>query len=66
MKQAGLGASPRKLLDELRRISCVDVILPLENQTELRLTRMIHECLLRPAQVASGGVLAPTLILNNS
>jgi hypothetical protein len=30
------------------------------------LTRMIHECLLRPAQVASGGVLAPTLILNNS
>lgn len=43
MKQAGLGASPRKLLDELRRISCVDVILPLENQTELRL-----RCVPRP------------------
>ncbi len=43
MKQAGLGACPRKLLDELRRISCVDVILPLEDKSELRL-----RCVPRP------------------
>ena len=36
-KQAGLGASPRKLLDELRRLSSVDVILPLEDGNDLRL-----------------------------
>jgi len=43
MKQAGLGEGPRKLLDELRRIHCVDVILPLEHGTELRL-----RCVPRP------------------
>ena len=36
-KQAGLGASPRKLLDELRRLSSVDVILPLKDGKQLRL-----------------------------
>ena len=43
MKQAGLGEAPRKLLDELRRIHCVDVILPVENGQELRL-----RCVPRP------------------
>ena len=37
MKQAGLGESPRKLLDELRRIVCVDVVLPVEGGQELKL-----------------------------
>jgi hypothetical protein len=40
--------------------------MPGTTSAVLVLTRMIHECLLRPAQVVSGGVLAPTLILNNS
>ena len=37
MKQAGLGQSPRKLLDELKRIVCVDVVLPVEGGQELKL-----------------------------
>jgi len=36
-QQAGLGASPRKLIDELRRLSSVDVILPLEDGKQMRL-----------------------------
>lgn len=37
MKQAGLGVSPRKLLDELKRIVSVDVVLPVEQGPELKL-----------------------------
>jgi len=37
MKQAGLGSSPRKLLHELKAIRSVDVVLPLEDGTELKL-----------------------------
>jgi len=35
--RAGLGNSPRTLLKEMRKISSVDVLLPLTNGTELRL-----------------------------
>jgi transposase len=37
MKRAGLGSSPRKLLEELKTIRSVDVVLPLEDGTELKL-----------------------------
>ena len=36
-KRAGLGVSPRKLIDELRRLSSVDVVLPLEDGHKMRL-----------------------------
>lgn len=35
--KAGLGSSPRTILEELRRIQSVDVVLPLEGGKELRL-----------------------------
>ncbi|MBU0953267.1 MAG: hypothetical protein KKA90_02515 [Nanoarchaeota archaeon] len=41
--RAGLGNSPRTLFDELRKISCVDVLLPLTNGKEMRL-----RCVARP------------------
>lgn len=41
--RAGLGNSPRLLLDELRRISSVDVLLPLTTGRELRI-----RCVTRP------------------
>jgi len=41
--RAGLGNSPRTLLTEMRRISCVDVLLPLTNGKEMRL-----RCVVRP------------------
>ena len=42
-KRAGLGSSPRTLIWELKRISSVDVILPIVEGPELRL-----RCVLRP------------------
>lgn len=41
--KAGLGNSPRTLLNELRKIPCVDVLLPLTNGKEMRL-----RCVARP------------------
>jgi len=41
--RAGLGNSPRMLLDELRRVACVDVMLPLTTGRELRI-----RCVARP------------------
>jgi len=43
LERAGLGSSPRTLLDELRRIQSVDVVLPLEDHREMRL-----RCVVRP------------------
>ena len=42
-QRAGLGSSPRKLLDALADIPCVDVILPLEDGREMQL-----RCIVRP------------------
>ena len=42
-KKAGLGASPRTVLEEMRSIQSVDVVLPLENGREMRL-----RCVVRP------------------
>jgi transposase len=42
-KKAGLGSSPRTLIEEFGRIQSVDVVLPLENDRELRL-----RCVVRP------------------
>lgn len=42
-KRAGLGSSPRTVLEEMRRIPSVDVVLPLENGREMRL-----RCVVRP------------------
>lgn len=42
-QKAGLGSSPRTVLEELRRIPCVDVVLPLERGGEVRL-----RCVARP------------------
>lgn len=41
--RAGLGSSPRKLLDELKRIQTVDVVIPVVNGPELRL-----RCVMQP------------------
>jgi transposase len=41
--KAGLGHSPRKVLDQLARISSVDVVLPLQDGRPLRL-----RCIVRP------------------
>lgn len=41
--KAGIGNSPRTILEEMKRINCVDVILPLENGREMRL-----RCIARP------------------
>jgi len=43
--KAGLGSSPRTVLEELRRIQSVDVVLPLENGKEMRL-----RCVVQPDQ----------------
>jgi transposase len=42
-RRAGLGQSPRTVLDELRRIQSTDVVLPTEDGRELRL-----RCVVRP------------------
>src|SRR3989441_383014 len=42
-RRAGLGRSPRTILDELRRIQSTDVVLPTEDGRELRL-----RCVVRP------------------
>jgi transposase len=42
-RRAGLGRSPRTILDELKRIQSTDVILPTEDGRELRL-----RCVVRP------------------
>lgn len=42
-KRAGLGSSPRTLLHELRAITSVDVVLPLDDGREMRL-----RCVVRP------------------
>jgi len=44
-RQAGLGSSPRTLIEELKRLQCVDVLLPLVAGPELRL-----RCVLEPEQ----------------
>jgi transposase len=41
--RAGLGRSPRKLLDELKRIQTVDVVMPVVNGPKLRL-----RCVMQP------------------
>lgn len=43
--RAGLGNSPRTVLEEMARIQCVDVVLPVEDGPELRL-----RCVARPDQ----------------
>ena len=42
-KKAGLGSSPRTILEELKRIESVDVVLPVEGGPEIRL-----RCVVRP------------------
>jgi hypothetical protein len=42
-QRAGLGHSPRTILEELRRIQSTDVVLPTEDGWELRL-----RCVVRP------------------
>src|SRR5439155_1721282 len=42
-RRAGLGQSPRTILEELRRIQSTDVVLPTEDGRELRL-----RCVVRP------------------
>jgi transposase len=42
-QRAGLGSSPRSILDELRKIQSADVVLPLQDGTEMRV-----RCVVRP------------------
>lgn len=42
-KRAGLGSSPRTVLEEVARIQTVDVVLPLENGRDMRL-----RCVMKP------------------
>ncbi len=44
-KKAGLGSSPRTVLEELHRINSIDVVLPVEGGPEVRL-----RCVVRPDQ----------------
>jgi transposase len=44
-KRAGLGASPRTILDELQRLPCIDVVLPVVDGPEVRL-----RCVAQPDQ----------------
>ena len=48
-RRAGLGQSPRTILDELRRIQSTDVVLPTEDGRELRL-----RCVVRPDAAQAG------------
>ena len=41
-KKAGLGSSPRTLLEEFRRIQSIDVVLPLENARTFRLRCVVQ------------------------
>ena len=41
-KKAGLGSSPRTVLEELRRIESVDVVLPVDGGPELRLRCVVQ------------------------
>ena len=50
-RRAGLGQSPRTILDELRRIQSTDVVLPTEDGRDLRL-----RCVVRP-DVAQAALL---------
>ena len=43
MRRAGLGSSPRTLIEEMARITSVDVVVPLETGPEMRL-----RCIVRP------------------
>jgi transposase len=47
-KRAGLGSSPRTLLHELRAITSVDVVLPLDDGREMKL-----RCVVRPDKAQS-------------
>jgi transposase len=58
--RAGIGNSPRTILEEMKRISTVDVILPLESGTEMRL-----RCVAKPekdtqALISRLGLRLPT------
>jgi transposase len=43
MRKAGLGSSPRTLIEEMARITSVDIVVPLESGPEMRL-----RCVVRP------------------
>jgi hypothetical protein len=43
MRNAGLGSSPRTLIEEMAQIKSVDVVVPLESGPEMRL-----RCVVRP------------------
>ena len=62
-RRAGLGQSPRTIFDELRGIQGTDVVLPTEDDCELRL-----RCIVRPdaAQAALLGRLGLDLPRNAS
>lgn len=47
-ERAGLGSSPRTILEEMARIQSIDVILPLESKQELTL-----RCVVRPDEAQS-------------
>jgi transposase len=47
-KRAGLGSSPRTVLEELARIPCVDVVLPLETGNDMRL-----RCVVKPEKATA-------------
>lgn len=51
-QRAGLGSSPRTILEELRRIQSLDVVLPVEEGPEMRL-----RCVVRPDE-AQAALLA--------
>lgn len=40
--RAGLGSSPRTLLEELKRVQCVDVVMPIVDGPELRLRCVVE------------------------
>jgi len=59
--RAGLGSSPRTILEELRRIQSVDVVLPLVDGKEVRL-----RCVVRPRPRPGGDPRAPRAPLTSA
>ena len=64
-KKAGLGSSPRTILEELRRIHSVDVILPVTGGPELRLRCVVRPDKAQEALLSRLGLQLPNRLRTN-
>lgn len=63
---AGLGSSPRTILEELRKIQSVDVVLPLVDNREMRLSCVVRPDNAQAALLARLGLRLPTRLRKSS